>query len=167
MSDTLFYILMYFLTFSQIIWLLKARKRQKFTMKFSRLEKDISKYLIENSKTLSLNDKQEIFQLFDILSLIDRVYSQNWQYKFFNFYKFVKFSKQAKDFDNKSAKIDPKNPKIKEFQDRLRKHILESFFAYTPFLLQEIALHSSLNFFKESKDTIIKLRKSYENMRYI
>lgn len=98
-------------------------------------------YLMINNDIISKQEYQAAKQILDVLNSTINLYSRNEASNLFNIRKFAKFVKETKHLSDSSKKlIECDNGTIKDFRDKLKRNIIVTFFAYTPFIFAEIIL---------------------------
>ncbi len=148
----IFWTLTTFLCISLLIQIIKIKsisKRDHYLFALCDLRREVMRYLRSSSDKLS---KKEYISLKSILKSIDvaiECYSKNYARKIFNFRKFADFVKEAENLNHKSEEIDAQdNEMINNFRAKLQLYILKSFFAYTPFIFEEITASLAAMFWK-------------------
>ena len=123
---------------------LKIRKHIKhdtYLYKFCSLRREVMSYLRINHDIISKQEYKATKQILGLINSTINLYSKDQAANLFNFRRFRKFVKSTKDLSDSSRKIiDCDNQTINGFRDKLRRNIVITFFAYTPFLFEEICL---------------------------
>ncbi|MFT5704016.1 MAG: hypothetical protein ACJAZX_000747 [Rickettsiales bacterium] len=119
----------------------KYSKHDRYLYKFCSSRRDVMDYLRMNHDIISEIEYEAIRQLLDTLNKTINLYSKDRAATIFNFRRFIKYIKNTKDLADSSKKIiNCNNETINGFRQNLNRNIVATFFAYTPFLLEEIFL---------------------------
>lgn len=124
----------------QFLKIKKLKKYDRYLYNFCSLRKEVMNYLRVNHDIISKSEYESIKQIIVILNDTINIYSKNKMSTIFNFRRFAKYVKNTKDLVESSKKIECDNPTINNFRNSLNKNIIITFFAYTPFLLEEVFL---------------------------
>jgi hypothetical protein len=127
--------------FVQLYRIKKCAKHDCYLYRFCALRREVMDYLRVNHDVILETEYESIKQLLTILNKTIDLYSKHKAATIFNFRKFVKYVSSTKDLADSSKKIvSYDNETINNFRKNLNRNIIKAFFAYTPFLFEEICL---------------------------
>jgi hypothetical protein len=135
----MFFTIIAILSISLVYNFHKIKKYQRhdfYLFKFYSLRREIMSYLRINHELISKQEYKAIKQILDIVNRAINLYSKNDTTNLFKVRMLAKFLKNTKNFSDLSINcLKCDNITINNFQKNLRQNIIETFFAYTPFLL--------------------------------
>lgn len=141
----MFFTIIAILSISLVYNFHKIKKYQRhdfYLFKFFSLRREIMSYLRVNHELISRQEYIAIKQILDIVNRAINLYSKNDATNLFMVRMLAKFLKNTKNLYDLSINcLECDNIIIKNFQKNLRLKIIETFFAYTPFLLTKIWIH--------------------------
>ena len=119
----------------------KHEKHDEYLYKFCQLRRETMSYLRINHDIISKQEYAAAREILDVLNSTINLYSRNEASNLFNIRKFAKFVRDTKNLSDSSKNlIECNNSTINDFRDKLRRNIIVTFFAYTPFIFAEIIL---------------------------